>query len=154
MVSKDKEKINFVASVDSKEKSVEAWCKEVEDQIFETLQNLINNSIDEYYKSDRDKISWVRKSFSQCVLTGSKVFYTSDAETAINFNGLDRYYVKLNEQIMDLVDLIRQKLDTLEKKTISPLIVQSVHERDSMKKFMELKINNINEFEWISQLRF
>jgi len=55
---------------------------------------------------------------------------------------------------MDLVDLIRQKLDILEKKTISPLIVQSVHERDSMKKFMELKINNINEFEWISQLRF
>jgi len=47
MVSRDKEKIVFNEAVDSKEKSIEIWCKEVEEQIFSTIQFLIHNSIDD-----------------------------------------------------------------------------------------------------------
>lgn len=42
----------------------------------------------------------------------------------------------------------------LEKKTISPLIVQGVHERTVIKLLVDRKISNPFEFEWSSQLRF
>jgi len=55
---------------------------------------------------------------------------------------------------MDLVDLVRKKLTKLEKKNISPLIVQGVHERDIIRRLRDEKIRNIFEYEWVSQLRF
>jgi len=67
---------------------------------------------------------------------------------------LPKYKLKTNQQILDLVDLVRTQLTVLEKKNISPLIVQGVHERDIVAKLENLGITNINEFEWVSQLRF
>jgi len=52
------------------------------------------------------------------------------------------------------VFVIKQKLTKVQKKTVSPLIVQGVHERDIIKNLEDLKVNNIFEYEWISQLRF
>jgi len=66
---------------------------------------------------------------------------------------LGKYKQKTNTQILDLVDLVRTRLTNLEKKNISPLIVQGVHERDIVFKLEHAKITNINEFEWVSQLR-
>ena len=66
---------------------------------------------------------------------------------------MPKYKLKTNQQILDLVDLVRTQLTVLEKKNISPLIVQGVHERDIVAKLENLGITNINEFEWVSQLR-
>lgn len=49
---------------------------------------------------------------------------------------------------------MRGRLSYLEKKTISPLIVQGVHERTVIKLLEDLKISTPFEFEWASQLRF
>jgi len=55
---------------------------------------------------------------------------------------------------MDLVELVRTKLTPLEKINISPLIVQGVHEREVVSNQRKLNVNNVFEFEWVSQLRF
>jgi hypothetical protein len=52
------------------------------------------------------------------------------------------YYKKANDQILDLVELVKTKLTKLEKLTISPLIVQGVHERDIVGKIDNLGIMN------------
>ena len=67
---------------------------------------------------------------------------------------LSKYKGKTNQQILDLVDLVRTRLTNLEEKNISPLIVQGVHERDIVVKLELSHITNINEFEWVSQLRY
>jgi len=64
------------------------------------------------------------------------------------------YYKKCNDQILDLVELVRTPLTLLQKKNISPLIVQGVHERDIVGKIAQTGISSISEFEWVCQLRF
>lgn len=56
-------------------------------------------------------------------------------------------------QLADLVGLVRGKLSKLSRMIMSALIVMEVHARDVVNKMLEEGAKNVNDFEWISQLR-
>ena len=56
--------------------------------------------------------------------------------------------------LADLVGLVRGKLSNLERMILSALIVIDVHARDVTLGLRDDGIKSINEFEWISQLRY
>jgi len=58
MTSHEGEVIEFVEHVDPKEYSVEIWCKSVETSMVQTMQDVINKSIQSYKEMDRK--SWVK----------------------------------------------------------------------------------------------
>lgn len=49
---------------------------------------------------------------------------------------------------------MRGKLKKMERVIMSALIVIEVHARDVVHKMVEEGVKNINDFEWISQLRW
>lgn len=57
-------------------------------------------------------------------------------------------------QLSDLVSLVRGKLTKLARIIMSALIVIEVHSRDVVGTMVEQGVKNVNDFEWISQLRF
>jgi len=152
MCSKDREEVPLLNKIDPNNSPVEIWCRELENEMIETLKDLIYKSVINYSEIPRKQ--WVRTWYTQLVLNGSQVHWTKETEEAIHQNKLSDYWTKTNNQIMDLVELIRLKLSKLEKKSISPLIVQGVHERDIIKKLTDSHITTIFEYEWVSQLRF
>ena len=56
--------------------------------------------------------------------------------------------------LADLVGLVRGKFSNLERMILSALIVIEVHARDVTLGLRDDGIKSINEFEWISQLRY
>ena len=53
----------------------------------------------------------------------------------------------------DLRELVRTPLTKIGRQVLSALIVIEVHARDVVNKMMDEGVTNINDFEWISQLR-
>jgi dynein heavy chain len=52
------------------------------------------------------------------------------------------------------VQLVRRKLTKLQSTTLGALIVIDVHAKDVIDNLRSAKIDDINSFEWISQLRY
>ena len=52
------------------------------------------------------------------------------------------------------MSLVRGKLSKLGRMIMSALIVIEVHARDVVAKMLEENVKNVNDFEWISQLRW
>lgn len=63
--------------------------------------------------------------------------------------GLKKYYDFLVTQLQQSVMLVRQKLTRLAKISVNALIVIDVHARDVIGHMVDLKIDNVNAFEWI-----
>ena len=56
-------------------------------------------------------------------------------------------------QLDDLRELVRQPLSKIGRQVLSALIVIEVHARDVVLNMIKEEVQNINDFEWISQLR-
>lgn len=80
--------------------------------------------------------------------------WTQEVEDAIENNGKDAFLDKCNEQILDLVDLVRGTLSSGSMLTIEALIVLDVHARDIVKYLIETEVTCVDSFEWMSQLRY
>ena len=50
--------------------------------------------------------------------------------------------------------MVREKLNHLTKLTLSSLIVQNVHSRDLIENLARKRITDLEDFEWISQMRY
>jgi dynein heavy chain len=57
-------------------------------------------------------------------------------------------------ELDDLRNLVRGKLTSKARQTLSALIVIEVHARDVVINLLQEQVSDVNDFEWISQLRY
>lgn len=69
MFSGEKEKIDFVETVDPREKGVEFWMGEVEAMMVKSVRYALKRSVDDYHEKQRT--DWILVHPGQCVLNGS-----------------------------------------------------------------------------------
>jgi len=98
MYSGEKEKIQFVETVDPRDKGVEFWMGEIERMMFKSVRAVLLHSVEDYLVKNRNE--WILVHPGQCVLNGSQVHWTTEVEEAIKKEGvvgLDKYFKKLDE---------------------------------------------------------
>ncbi|XP_071943674.1 dynein axonemal heavy chain 1-like isoform X2 [Antedon mediterranea] len=132
--------------------NVEDWLLEVERVMKESLKNVLGESIVKYPEEKRT--DWVLAWPGQIVIAGCQVYWTQMVENAIKTSTLKDLHEVLKEQINDLVSLVRGKLSKLARMMMSALIVIEVHARDVVGNMCLEGVSNLNDFEWISQLRY
>jgi len=66
---------------------------------------------------------------------------------------LAKFYRRCSSGIEDLVRLVRGQLPTLQRATLSSLLVLDVHSKDIAAKLYKSKVENRDAFEWQVQLR-
>uniref|UniRef100_A0A7N5JN32 Dynein axonemal heavy chain 3 n=1 Tax=Ailuropoda melanoleuca TaxID=9646 RepID=A0A7N5JN32_AILME len=91
---------------------------------------------------------WVLQWPGQVVICVSSIFWTKEVSQALDF------LKKSNVQIAQIVQLVRGKLSSGARLTLGALTVIDVHARDVVAKLSEDSICDLNDFQWISQLRY
>jgi len=153
MFSAEREKIDFVKPVNPVNRNVEDWMNDVEDQMKASVRAALFNSVEDYKVTERTQ--WVMKHPGQCVLNGSQIVWTHEVEEALMKNNVKEYWEKtLNKQLLDLVEQVRKKMTKQQQVSINALIVIDVHAKDVVERLWRNDIDNVNAFEWISQLRY
>ena len=113
MFSAEKERIGFIRVINPVSKSVEDWMNEVEEDMKDSVREVLLNCVEDYNNVHRK--NWVLAHPGQCILNGSQIHWTYEVEEAINRkledeNSIITYWNKLQGQLDDLVELVRTKL--------------------------------------------
>ncbi|XP_065334185.1 dynein axonemal heavy chain 3 [Cloeon dipterum] len=160
MESAEKEKVSFDAIIKPSEAKglVEKWLCETESEMFSSIKREVLLSIDDYEVTPRRE--WVQKWIGQAVLCGATVAWTREVEAAINEDQsgnctkLKEYHDQCENQITELVELVRTDLPVGLRITLEALIVIDVHAKDVVKLLIDEKVCSVDSFVWLSQLRY
>lgn len=90
----------------------------------------------------------------QVVLNASQLFWTEEVKAAIEKQKLPAYLLSLNEQLLQIVHLVRGKLSKMERTTLGALSVIDLHQRDVVTEIQQQGVTSSEAFEWLSQLRY
>ncbi|OCT85694.1 dynein heavy chain 1, axonemal [Xenopus laevis] len=133
--------------------NVEDWLMEVEKVMKASVREYIERSIKAYPETPRTE--WVLNWPGQVTIAGCQTFWTKDVSEALEAGDLsNRLFPQLEAQLSGLVALVRGKLSRMQRSILSALIVIEVHAKDVAARLIEENVSSVNDFEWISQLRY
>ncbi|TGZ66131.1 hypothetical protein CRM22_005485 [Opisthorchis felineus] len=132
--------------------NVEEWMLEIESMMRTSVRTIIGRALEAYTRTPRTE--WVLQWPGQVVIAGCQTYWTSEVTSALAGGSLEQLYPNLLRQLDGLRELVRGDLTKIGLMTLSALIVIEVHARDVVSRMMEEGVRNVNDFEWISQLRY
>ena len=133
MVSAEGERVRFDGEVNVEEGdnkgNVENWLTDVEKQMRKCLKKICKDSVDSYATTKRTK--WVTEWPGQIILAVSQIYWTEGVENALkqgdrSSHAISQFEEVLNQQIEDIVVLVRGDLEPQTRVTLKALVVIDV----------------------------
>ncbi|KAG8459526.1 hypothetical protein KFE25_012861 [Diacronema lutheri] len=135
--------------------SVEDWMTRVEQTMKATIRHQVYAAARDY--TARPRTEWVKSWPGQIILAGAGIYWSDETAAALRdggLGGLSEYAKKYHASLMDLTELVRGELTPLQRMSLGALITLDVHARDVLDAMVEHKVASVNDFMWISQLRY
>lgn len=158
MQSSMNETVTFVNGVSISESGgmVEKWLLNVEHEMRSAVRNEVINSYADYVTSDR--IEWTTNWSQMIVLVVSSIFWSSDIHTSLlqqNRHLLKNVLSETKTNLDECIETIRMpEITNLHRLTLKTLCIQDIHARDVTQKLVANKSSDVDDFEWIAQLRY
>ena len=157
MFSSEGEHVPLCARISTEEArgSVEKWLIRVEEQMLETVRDVIFRAWKVYPVEARE--DWVCRWPGQVVLAVSQIYWTAEVHNCVKSGhprDLAKYHSKLEEQLNDIVGLVRGQLSRQARITLGALVVIDVHAKDVVLDMAEKNVSSEQDFQWLSQLRY
>jgi len=99
---------------------------------------------------------WVTQWPGQAVLCVSQKYWTAFVHESVRggMPAMTEYLRVNNDQIEEIVKIVRGKLSTQNRVTLQALIVLDVHSRDVLSNLVDKDVTSEFDFDWLSQLRY
>ncbi|VDP80672.1 unnamed protein product [Echinostoma caproni] len=160
MFSLDGEEVAFRSKV-RLDGPVESWLCDVEEQMYKTLRDMLRECRVALKKAAAKRDKFVKEWPGQLCITSSQIQWTADVTRALQLVGqrqdkkpLKSLRRKQRNLLEKFSEMIRTNLTKVQRLKINGLVVIEVHQRDIIERLYKVGCNDINAFDWLSQLRF
>ncbi|KAJ8670547.1 hypothetical protein QAD02_001806, partial [Eretmocerus hayati] len=134
---------------------VEKWLVELELDMRKSIRFKVAQAIEAY--PTRARTQWVLEWPGQTVLCVGQLYWTLQIEQAMSgegLQGLEKYYEQCQQELNDIILLVRGKLDKQNRVTLEALVTLDVHSKDVLASLCEEKVTSNSDFKWLCQLRY
>ena len=141
--------------VDGKTDEIEDWLNAFEDEMKNTLKNLIKEALANSNKRKREQ--WISDYPSQVIIITNQILWTQQVTNVLRSQKLRSMKIcqnKFLEQLDQLTEMIHQQLTPSLRQLISCLLINEVHNRDILSNLISLTVTDIESFKWVKQLRY
>eukprot|EP00818_Percolomonas_sp_WS_P004771 CAMPEP_0117446884 /NCGR_PEP_ID=MMETSP0759-20121206/6580_1 /TAXON_ID=63605 /ORGANISM="Percolomonas cosmopolitus, Strain WS" /LENGTH=4305 /DNA_ID=CAMNT_0005239183 /DNA_START=148 /DNA_END=13065 /DNA_ORIENTATION=- len=157
MMGRDGERIDFTRTVSPAEFSgqVELWLFEVQKVMIESVRHVIQESMKAYVNMDRT--DWIASHPGQVAIGVGQLFWTKEVEESmmnLGVRGVQKYLKKLEKQIGAIVQRVRGELTPRQRTVFSAVTTIDVHSKDVVANLVKEEVDDVDHFEWKSQLRY
>merc|ERR1719399_1988994 len=137
--------------------NVEKWLLELEEIVFDTLRERINESNGAYARQPRGE--WCQEWPGQVVLATDMIYWTTETKVALDEttegnNAIAAHSKHLHTQLQDIVALVRGELTKNARTAIGAMCTLDVHSRDVVDKFVDNQVDSSEAFDFLCQLRY
>ncbi|XP_076002796.1 dynein axonemal heavy chain 9 [Genypterus blacodes] len=156
MYSKEGEYVSFNEVCDCSGQ-VEVWLNRVLHAMRSTVRHEMTEAVVAYEDKPRDQ--WLFDYPAQVALTCTQIWWTLDVGTAFasleegHENAMKEYFKKQVSQLNTLISLLIGQLSPGDRQKVMTICTIDVHARDVVAKIIAQKVENSQEFMWLSQLR-
>ncbi|XP_027143976.1 dynein heavy chain 2, axonemal isoform X2 [Larimichthys crocea] len=159
MYSADGEFITFIHPVQL-DRPVEVWLCDVEKTMRITLKDCLSNCLVALKRMTGQRDKWVKDWPGQMLITASQIQWTTDVTRSLitskeraDKSSLKSMKKKQVSMLQSYSEIIRGNLSKVLRLKIVALVTVEVHARDVIDKLAKAGCNDVNAFEWLSQLR-
>ncbi|KAG1698535.1 Dynein heavy chain 7, axonemal [Nymphon striatum] len=156
MYSSEGEEVQFQKSVCTADArgQVEKWLLQVQNEMLGSIHSVLKAALQDY--SDDTRSTWITKWPGQVVLCASQIIWTQSVHECIKYgkSKLMEYSSKLQNQLAEVVNLVRGHLSTQARIALGALVVIDVHARDVVSNLIDNEVVDENDFNWLAQLRY
>ncbi|XP_028047400.2 dynein heavy chain 7, axonemal [Monomorium pharaonis] len=133
---------------------VEKWLIELEAEMRKSVRHMVHQAILAYYTKARTV--WVLEWPGQTVLCVDQTYWTQQVEEAMlkGVAGLKRYLAQCQEELNNIILLIRGTLSKQNRITLEALVTINVHSKDVLAELCRDQVVKNTDFRWLCQLRY
>ncbi|XP_028842651.1 dynein heavy chain 9, axonemal-like isoform X2 [Denticeps clupeoides] len=156
MFSKEDEFVTFSQLCDCTGQ-VELWLNRVLDTMRATVRHEMSEAVSAY--EDKPREQWLLDYPAQVALTCSQIWWTLEVGLAFarleegHENDMKEYNKKQVSQLNTLISMLIGQLSPGDRQKIMTVCTIDVHARDVVAKIISQKVENSQDFLWLSQLR-
>ncbi|XP_025075899.1 dynein heavy chain 7, axonemal-like [Pogonomyrmex barbatus] len=133
---------------------VEKWLIEIETEMRKSVLYMVHQAILAYHAKERTV--WVLEWPGQTVLCVGQTYWTQQVEEAMleGVTGLKRYLAQCQEELNNIILLIRGTLSKQNRITLEALVTLDVHSKDVLAELYNEQVVKNTDFRWLCQLRY
>ena len=166
MISKDTEIVEFLTPFEPGQDAVEIWLRNLEMKMRETLEEYLiqakrkADAVMRNPEKKKSQMDWITEYCAQIALLVTQIIWTEDVHQAFDdieggmSNAMKECLQGIKDRISVLIDKVKGDLSPDERTKIITIITIDVHSRDAVEKLFNLNINDKENFQWGSQLKF
>lgn len=160
MVSPENEVVKLSKNLFAHE-IIESWLSDLETIMYQTVYDFSKAALDNYPEYGLSRKDWIYcGNACQGVITIDQVMWANLVELQFDKYGkgqrdaIKEYSKYLEGQIIELAEMVRDKVDELKKSLVERLIIINVHARDVVRDLIRENVTEKNNFEWQKNLKF